>query len=137
MGIFPVPTNDFRVSLANDELARLQEDLEQRMVSVQQEAMSDCWHRLHKHVQHMADKLSDPNGIFRDSMLDNAQETCDLLSRLNIADDPNLEAMRRAVEDKLINHHPDSLRNDPDLRQDTADEARKIMDAMSVFMGGQ
>jgi hypothetical protein len=44
--------------------------------------------------------------------------------------------MRRAVEDKLINHHPDSLRNDPDLRQDTADEARKIMDAMSVFMGG-
>ena len=137
MGIFPVPTNDFRVSLANDELARLQEDLEQRMVSVQQEAMSDCWHRLHKHVQHMADKLSDPKGIFRDSMLDNAQETCDLLSRLNIADDPNLEAMRRAVEDKLINHHPDSLRNDPDLRQDTADEARKIMDAMSVFMGGQ
>jgi len=135
MAVMPVPTNDFRVSLANDELARLQEDLEQRMVSVQQEAMSDCWHRLHKHVQHMVDKLSDPKGIFRDSMLDNAQETCDLLTRLNIADDPNLEAMRRAVEDKLISHHPDSLRNDPDLRQDTADEARKIMDAMSVFMG--
>jgi len=135
MAVMPVPTNDFRVSLANDELARLQEDLEQRMVSVQQEAMSDCWHRLHKHVSHMVDKLSDPKGIFRDSMLDNAQETCDLLSRLNIADDPNLEAMRRAVEDRLINHHPDSLRNDPDLRRDTADEARKIMDAMSVFMG--
>jgi hypothetical protein len=137
MAVMPIPTNDFRVTLANDELARLQEDLEQRMVSVQQEAMSDCWHRLHKHVQHMVDKLSDPKSIFRDSMLDNAQETCDLLSRLNISDDPNLEAMRREVEDKLINHHPDSLRNDPDLRRDTADEARKIMDAMSVFMGGQ
>jgi len=137
MGIFPVPTNDFRVELSSDELARLQEDMEGRMATIQQEAMNDCWHRLYKHVQHITEKLADPKGIFRDSMLDNAQETCDLLSRLNIADDPNLEAMRREVEAKLINHHPDSLRNDPDLRQDTAAEARKIMDLMSSYMGAQ
>lgn len=95
----------------------------------------DAWGRLYKHVQHIADKLADPKGIFRDSMLDNAVETCDLLTRLNIADDPNLEAMRREVESKLVSHHPDSLRNDPDLRQDTAAEARKIMDLMGSFMG--
>ena len=135
MAILPVPTNDFRVELSSDELSRLQEEMEGRMASVQQEAMMDAWGRLYKHVQHIAEKLADPKGIFRDSMVENAQETCDLLTRLNIADDPNLEAMRREVESKLISHHPDSLRNDPDLRQDTAEEARKIMDAMSVFMG--
>jgi hypothetical protein len=134
MGIFPVPTSDFRVQLSSDELTRLQEEMEERMVTVQQEAMMDAWGRLYKHVQHITEKLADPKGIFRDSMLDNAQETCDLLTRLNIADDPNLEAMRREVEAKLISHHPDSLRNDPDLRQDTAAEARKIMDLMSTFM---
>ena len=135
MAILPVPTNDFRVELSSDELTRLQEEMEGRMATVQQEAMMDAWGRLYKHVQHIAEKLADPKGIFRDSMVENAQETCDLLTRLNIADDPNLEAMRREVEAKLISHHPDSLRNDPDLRQDTAEEARKIMDAMSVFMG--
>ena len=135
MAILPVPTNDFRVELSSDELARLQEEMEGRMATVQQEAMMDAWGRLYKHVQHIAEKLADPKGIFRDSMVENAQETCDLLSRLNIADDPNLEAMRREVEAKLISHHPDSLRNDPDLRQDTAEEARKIMDLMGSFMG--
>jgi hypothetical protein len=69
-------------------------------------------------------------------MLENARETCDLLTRLNIADDPNLEAMRKQVETKLLDYHPDTLRNDLDTRQDTAEDARKIMDAMSVFMGG-
>lgn len=137
MAILPVPTNDFRVELSSDELTRLQEEMEGRMATVQQEAMMDAWGRLYKHVQHIAEKLADPKGIFRDSMVENAQETCDLLTRLNIADDPNLEAMRREVEAKLISHHPDSLRTDPDLRQDTAEEARKIMDAMSVFMGAQ
>ena len=134
MGIFPVPSNDFRVELSSDELTRIQEDLESRMTSIQQEAMNDCWHRLYKHVEHITEKLSDPKNIFRDSMIENARETCDLLTRLNISEDPNLEAMRQAVERKLLDHHPDTLRNDLDVRQDTAEEARKIMDAMSTFM---
>jgi hypothetical protein len=135
MGIFPVPSNDFRVELSSDELTRIQEDLEARMTSIQQEAMNDCWHRLYKHVEHITEKLSDPKNIFRDSMIENARETCDLLTRLNISEDPNLEAMRHAVERKLLDHHPDTLRNDLDVRQDTAEEARKIMDAMATFMG--
>lgn len=136
MGIYPVPSNDFRVELSSDELTRIQEDLEARMTSVQQEAMNDCWHRLYKHVEHITEKLSDPKNIFRDSMIDNARETCDLLTRLNISDDPNLEAMRKQVESKLLDFHPDTLRNDLDVRQDTAAEARKIMDAMGAFMQG-
>lgn len=135
MAVLPVPTADFRVSLADDEIARIQEDLEARMATVQQEAMADCWHRLHKHVEHIVSKLADPAAIFRDSMIDNARETCDLLTRLNVSDDPHLEDMRQQVEAKLLNHHPDVLRTDLDLRADAAAEARKIMDAMSVFMG--
>lgn len=135
MAILPVPTDDFRVALGSDELTRIQEELEVRMNTVQQEAMRDCWNRLYKHVEHIVEKLSDPKSIFRDSMVENARETCALLTRLNITDDPDLEAMRQAVEHKLLGHHPDTLRNDWDVRQDTAAEARKIMDAMSVFMG--
>ena len=59
-----------------------------------------------------------------------------LLPRLNFTDDPNLEAMRAEVEAKLIGHHPDALRNNLDLRQDAALEAKAIMDKMSVFMNG-
>jgi hypothetical protein len=61
---------------------------------------------------------------------------CALLPRLNFTDDPNLEAMRAEVEAKLIGHHPDALRNNLDLRQDTAAEAADIMKRMSVFMNG-
>jgi hypothetical protein len=58
-----------------------------------------------------------------------------MLSRLNFTDDPNLETMRQQVEDSLLKH-PEALRNNPDLRSDTALEAKSIMDKMSVFMGG-
>lgn len=136
MAVFPVPSTDFRVSIGSDELTRIRQDVERRVQEAQSKAMTEVWQRLHDRVKHMAEKLADPKAIFRDSMIENAREICALLPRLNFSDDPNLEAMRQQVEASLL-RHPDALRNDPDLRRDTAAEAKKIMDAMSVFMGAK
>jgi hypothetical protein len=137
MAVFPVPSTDFRVSIASDELTRIQQDVERRVADAQATAMQEVWQRLYDRVKHMAEKLTDPKAIFRDSMIENAREICMILPRLNFADDPNLESLRQEVEMGIANHHPDALRNDPDLRRDTAAEAKAIMDKMSVFMGAQ
>lgn len=134
VAVFPVPSSDFRVSIASDELTRIQQDVERRVKDAEQAALKDVWTRLYERVKHMAEKLADPKAIFRDSMVENAREICALLPRLNFSDDPHLETMRQQVEASLIKH-PDALRNDPDLRRDTAAEAKKIMDAMGAFMG--
>lgn len=136
MAVFPVPNADFRVSIASDELTRIQADVETRVREAGATAMKEVWNRLYQHVEHIAERLADPANVFRDSMLVSANETCDMLTRLNILDDPDLERMRLEVSHKLVGFHPDALRNDPDLRRDTAAEAKKIMDQMSVFMGG-
>jgi len=136
MAVFPVPNNDFRVQIADDELNRIQAEVTQRVEEAQTVAMKEVWGRLFERVQHIAGKLADPSAIFRDSMLENAKEICELLPRLNITDDPNLEQMRQDVEAKLLNNNPESLRLDPRLREDKAKEAKEIMDKMSVFMGG-
>ncbi len=135
MAVYPVPSTDFRVAIASEELSRIQQDVERRVKDAEQAALQEVWQRLFDRVKHMAEKLADPKAIFRDSMVENAREICALLPRLNFNDDPNLEAMRQQVEATLLKH-PEALRNDPDLRRDTAAEARAIMDKMSVFMGG-
>lgn len=136
MAVFPVPNADFRVSISSDELTRIQGDVEARVREAGMVAMKEVWQRLFHHVEHIAERLSDPAAIFRDSMLEGAAETCALLTKLNILDDPDLERMRAEVEAKLTGHHPDVLRNDPDKRRETAETAKEIMDRMSVFMGG-
>jgi hypothetical protein len=136
VAVFPVPSADFRVSIGSEELSRIQQDVERRVKDAEQIAMKEVWTRLYDRVKHIAEKLADPKAIFRDSMVENAREICALLPRLNFADDPNLEAMRQQVEASLLKH-PEALRTNPDLRRDTAADAKKIMDAMSVFMGAQ
>ena len=136
MAVFPVPSNDFRVSIGDEELERIQQDVEARVQDAAQQAMQEAWQRLYDRVKHMAEKLADPKSVFRDTLVENTKEVCSILSRLNFADDPNLEAMRQQVEGSLANNHPESLRNDPDLRRTKAEEAKAIMDKMGAFMGG-
>jgi hypothetical protein len=136
MAIFPVPATDFRVAIASDELSRIQEEVSKRVEQAQTKAMREVWDRLFDRVQKMVEKLSDPKSIFHDSLVENLREQCDMLTRLNFTDDPNLEAMRSEVEAKLLKQ-PAALRLDPDLRRDQAAEAKAIMDKMSVFMGGK
>lgn len=135
LAVFPVPSNDFRVQIASEELQRIQQDVERRVQEASASAMKDVWQRLYDKVKHIEERLSNPAAVFRDTMLENARELCGLLPRLNFADDPQLEAMRQEVEHKLVSYHPDALRNDPDLRRDTAAKAKEIMDRMAVFMG--
>jgi|TARA_Y100000310_G_scaffold21924_1_gene21160 hypothetical protein len=137
MAIMPVPmAGDFRIELAEGEIAKITSDVEQRVIEGSKAAMDDVWQRLYDRIAWLAEKLSDPNKTFHDATYEDAQETCKLLVRLNFTNDPDLEAMRKEVQNKLFNTHPEVLRNDPDVRRDTATEAQVIMDKMGAFMGG-
>lgn len=137
MEIMPVPTaGDFRVEIVDDELAAITADIEERVSKAQSAAMDEAWSRLYAHVEKFVERLADPKNIFHDTLIENAKETCDLLKRLNVTDDPNLEALRQQVEEKLTGYHPDTLRFDPDVRRQAAEDAAAIQSAMGAFMRG-
>jgi hypothetical protein len=107
--IAPVPTGeDFRVSLARDEVAAIKTDIEQRLIESNAAATRDLWQRLYEVVGHMVDRLSDPDAIFRDSLVGNIIKMTELLPRLNLHDDPALEVMRRQIEASLVPVQPGS-----------------------------
>jgi hypothetical protein len=129
-----VPTGDFRCSLTDDEIDFIRRDVQRKTKEAEELAMREVWQRLFDRVEHIANKLSDPEAIFRDSMLENAQEIVDLLPKLNIANDEKLEQLRNEVQKRLLNTSPKELRTNPVLRKAKAKEASAIVSAMSAFM---
>jgi len=136
MQIMPVPNDDFRVNIADDELARIQQEVEARVTQASHAAMRDVWQRLYDKVKHLADKLADPSSRVHESTVEHVVSMCSLLPRLNFADDPDLEALRHEVESKLTGYSKDALVADPKLRQTKAEEANDIAARMAAFMGG-
>jgi hypothetical protein len=136
MQVMPVPNTDFRVNIADEELQRIHDEVEARVKQAAKGAMMDVWQRLYDKVKHLAEKLDDPKAIFRDSTVNHLVDLCEMLPRLNVMDDPNLEAMRQEVEAKLAGYNPDTLRADVKVRQTVATEANDIAAKMAAFMGG-
>lgn len=126
MTILPVPSNDFRVDIAEDELQHIQQQVEQRVEQSTEMAMNEAWQRLYDRVKHMAEKLSDIKNIFRDTLIENLVDVCDVLKRMNITDDEDLENIRQQVETHLTKHNPESLRLDLDLRKQVSAKANEI-----------
>jgi len=130
--IMPVPeTKDFRVDIADDIREEMQKEYQKAYEGRVETAMSDAWSRLHNTLEHMVDRLSgDDKKIFRNSLVDNALELTNLLTRLNITKDPKLEQARQALEQSLVGVTADDLRESQGARQEILSRVNEIMESI-------
>jgi hypothetical protein len=128
--IMPVPeTKDFRVDIADDIRDEMQKEYQKAYEGRVEAAMSDAWSRLHNTLEHMVDRLSgDDKKIFRNSLVDNALELTNLLTRLNVTKDPKLEHARQALEQSLVGVTADELRDSKGARQEILARVNQIME---------
>ena len=136
MDIEPVPiSEDFRVNIQDKDAARIKAEIEKRARVREAEAMKDLFVRLNTVLNHFNEKLSDMDSIFRDSIVENIVELVNLLPKLNVANDPALENLRKETQRKICQYEPMTLRKDKAVRKQAARDAKAILDKMAGYMG--
>lgn len=136
VNFLPVPSaDDWRVGISDAHVEKLRQQLREQERAAFRTAMADVWERVHKVVEHAHARLSDPDAIFRDSLVDNALELCALLPSLNIDDDPALEDIRRDLEGSLAGYNVDTLRSDKRVRAAAAQQMQELLDKMGGLYG--
>jgi hypothetical protein len=132
----PVPNAaDWRVDLGDEAISDLRSSVEAQVKAGQEAAMRAVFERIYDVARKAHERLSDPKAIFRDSLVENAVELCELLPSLNITGDKRVDGLRKVLAASLGKHNPGTLRKDPKVRKDTADAMKKVMDKMSTFYG--
>ncbi len=133
--ILPVPhEGDFRVGLDPGELSAIREGLRQDLEQATRKAMGDLSRRLYGTVGHLVERLSQTDAVFRDSLIGNVAEICELIPRLNVTGDPALEEINSEVKAKLAGLSPEELRQDAGKRGEAARDARQILDKMKGYL---
>jgi len=120
----PVPeAGDFRVDIGEAGMKELQDRYSQAYKTRLDGAMKDVWERLHDALSKMSERFDyDGSGtkkIFRDSLVENAQELTGLLKHLNLTNDLQLEQMRKDLEGRLLGVTAEDFREDDALRTNT------------------
>jgi hypothetical protein len=65
--------------------------------------------------------------IFRDSLVTNAVELCELLTKLNVTNDTKLENARKTLESLIVGVSPKDLREDEHMRLDVKSKVDEIL----------
>jgi uncharacterized membrane-anchored protein YhcB (DUF1043 family) len=128
----PVPiAGDFRIDINEQAKAELEEQFKQNFDARLQNAMKNAWSRLHDCLTHVSERLEDnesgANKLFRNSLVENAQELVDLLKVLNVTKDPDLERARQELAQTFVGLDADDLRKDPDTRKGVRLEVQNIL----------
>jgi hypothetical protein len=130
----PIPdAQDFRVQLNEHEVESIRQSLISQVDKSTKTAMTDLWNRLYAVVEHMIERLSDADNKFKNSLVGNIRELCEILPKLNITEDKYLEQAVAEVKSKLAGYEPDNLRNDKNLRSQAVSDAKDILSKMKHY----
>jgi hypothetical protein len=128
----PLPTGeDWRIDLPEATVESIRLELEHRIEEARNLAVADLYKRLAGVVSRMATTLAEPDKIFRDSLVTNVRDLCDLLPYLNIAEDPALASLSDEIARRLAALDTTQLRHDPASRQAAAVDASALFDTIN------
>lgn len=138
----PLPdANDFRVEIGDSERERLKRQIADSVQAALRSGTRDLWQRLYDAVSRMSTRMAEYNSpedgskpkLYK-SMVGNIVELVDVLPRLNISGDTELDRLTESVRRSLI-VDTEELKKSEVLRVDTARAANDIMQRMAVYMG--
>ncbi len=130
----PLPTaGDFRLDIDGEAQRDLIEQYESRARAQVVAATQDSWTRLYNALKRLSDRLvvedDGKKRIFHDTIVTGALEMCELLTHMNIMQDPSLEKARRKLEEVLSGVTPKELREEDSTRTLTKQKVDEILAA--------
>jgi hypothetical protein len=140
--ILPLPNaNDFRVALGEQDRERVKRQITETIQASLRVGTRDLWQRLYEVVSHMATRMAEYNQATQEnkpklysSMVTNILKIVDVLPKLNIAEDRDLDRMADDIRHVLLVDTKE-LRKSPELSNDTARAAADIAQRMAAYMG--
>lgn len=137
MSVLPIPDKgDWRVDLGNHDNGIIQKQIDDQVKQACATVTRDLYQRLHKVVTKLTDTLKDADATFRDSLLTNITEICDMLPVMNVAGDPGLEKLAADARKALTAVPAATLREDPKKRKAVKNAADDLLAKMAGYIGG-
>jgi hypothetical protein len=125
------------VTLSEEEQARVAREIDESVRQSLNRGTQDLWVRLTEVVTHMVDKLNEPDSRFHASLVTNVFDLVDLLPRLNVNQDEELNRFAAEIKERLCTFSAHDLKKNGNLRVATATDAAQILSQMDAVLRGR
>jgi len=128
----PIPVaDDIRINVSDKEVSKIKEQVAAEVSERFATAQRDVYARVKDQLEKMNERLSDKDGIFRDSLFQNCLALVDLLPRLNVAEDKTITEL--CADLKSLYCDPEQVRTDVKLRKQKVKEVDAMLAKIESF----
>jgi hypothetical protein len=137
----PLPTaGNFILDIAEQDLKDIQADITAKVTDTLAAANKELWARVYDVIGSLKERLTPESGTgkaktFRNSLISNIKTLCDVLPKLNITQDVELDMIAAKISAELAPLDPDDLRNNPAERKNALKAADAILQRVKMFTG--
>ena len=124
-------SKDIRVKLSAEQAAEIRKDVEARTHESLKAAVGSIYARIGDQLKEAKRKLDE--GTVRVNMFSGMQEVIDLLPKLNILNDPDLNRLGREVQHDLLSVDVGALKEDTSMVKATGEKAAKLLKSLDLL----
>jgi hypothetical protein len=121
---FSLPTSDRLLRLLGEKVAADNDAYVQSMAKV---ATEDAKAKLKEVVERMAERLSNPDNVFRNTLTQNMDDMLGILPLMNLTGDAEFTSILKDAKETLQGWDPDQLRKNVAVRSQVAKAASDIL----------
>lgn len=126
--ILPIPAaGDFRCELSSDQADAIRKRVATSIESMTERAVTNIWEQFTELIEKIEGTMKQPKKIFRDTLISNLRDFCELIPKMNLTDDNRLETLRKEAIAKLTELKPIDLRESKADRRKALKSAKEIM----------
>lgn len=122
----PIPAATAFQGLPDGMLERLGAQLRKRQEAAVQASQAAMWERVRESIGHLAERLEDPEKLFKVNTVDQVRDLLTLLPGFNCAGDDRITTVVNDISAMLDGLTPDMLRKNLGTRADVVNQARAI-----------
>lgn len=133
--VLPISTgNDFRVELSEEERSQIAAQIDADVKKSLARGTEELWARMYEAVSHVAARLSLPKPRLRASTFFKLQEMVEIVPKLNITHDQELDAFVATVKQRLCAYRFRELKTFKAVREEAAKNATDIAGQIKALM---
>lgn len=133
--VLPIPeVSDFRAKMREDEFQSVRQEVDASWQRLTTKALQEVWLRLADLVGKLGERMAEKDTKFRDSIVGNLKNFCELMPKFNLTNNADLEKIRREVMNGLASLDPEDLREIPNHRKKAAKDAQDILAKIGQYI---
>ena len=132
--ILPIPAaGDFRCELSSDQADAIRKRVASSIENMTERAVANIWEQFTALIEKIEETMKQPKKVFRDTLISNLKDFCELVPKMNLTDDNRLEMLRKEAIAKLAELKPIDLRESKTDRKKAHLSAKEILSKMKGY----